>query len=273
MILSAYGSAAAFSADRINAPKERPTLRQMFGISAEIEVMLKERHVKRDSSIIRANQHAAGEKGGPDHDRGYDWQALVELINGRGGEAHLGVRGQVGREGEILLRFESRETLGERLVNRRVGIAAERDPLRRGIPVDAVDHYLGHFGRIAERNARPILNETASRAGRAVIIGVHLRAELGAAEPELRACAARLDDGDADIERRDVLHSRLDEAFDSPLARVIQARARKGGLAAIGGDLDYSAAALLAEMRKGRAHHLDRAYQVSVDLVEDLLIR
>ncbi len=29
MILSAYGSAAAFSADRINAPKERPTLRQM----------------------------------------------------------------------------------------------------------------------------------------------------------------------------------------------------------------------------------------------------
>ena len=129
------------------------------------------------------------------------------------------------------------------------------------------------FGRIAERNARPILNETASRAGRAVIIGVHLRAELGAAEPEPRACAARLDDGDADIERRDVLHSRLDEAFDSPLARVIQARARKGGLAAIGGDLDYSAAALLAEMRKGRAHHLDRAYQVSVDLVEDLLFR
>jgi hypothetical protein len=64
MILSAYGSAAAFSADRINAPKELPTLRQMFGISAEIEVMLKERHVKRDSSIIRANQHAAGGKGG-----------------------------------------------------------------------------------------------------------------------------------------------------------------------------------------------------------------
>jgi hypothetical protein len=48
MILSAYGSAAAFSADRINAPKERPTLRQMFGISAEIEDMLKERHVKRE---------------------------------------------------------------------------------------------------------------------------------------------------------------------------------------------------------------------------------
>jgi len=55
--LFAYGSAAAFYADRINAPKERPTLRQMFGISAEIEAMLKERHIKSETWIVDAFYH------------------------------------------------------------------------------------------------------------------------------------------------------------------------------------------------------------------------
>jgi hypothetical protein len=47
--LFAYGSAAAFYADRIHAPKERPTLRRMFGISDEVEALLKERHIKSES--------------------------------------------------------------------------------------------------------------------------------------------------------------------------------------------------------------------------------
>ena len=36
---------------------------------------------------------------------------------------------------------------------------------------------------------------------------------------------------------------------------------------------DDPAAALRVQVRKGCAHHLDRADQVGVDLVEDLLIR
>ena len=54
----------------------------------------------------------------------------------------------------MLLRFKSRETLGERLVNRGVGIAAECDPFRRRVLVDAVDHYFDHLGRIALRRRR-----------------------------------------------------------------------------------------------------------------------
>jgi hypothetical protein len=184
----------------------------------------------------------------------------------------LGARGQVGREGEILLRFESRETLRQSLVDHGIGVAARRDPLRRRVLVDAVD-YLSHLGRIALREARGILKDTASHAGRSVIIDVHLRTELGAAEPELCARTARLDDGDADIEGRDVLHRRLNEALDSPLACVIQAPARKGGLAAISGDLDDATAALPAQMRKSCAHHLDRADQDGIDLVDDLFVR
>ena len=64
---------------------------------------------------------------------------------------------------------------------------------------------------------RGILKDSASHAGRSVIVDVHLGAELGAAEPELRACAARLDGGDADIERSDFLPNCVDEAFDSRL--------------------------------------------------------
>ena len=55
--LFAYGSAAAFYADRIDAPKERPTLRRMFGISDEVETLLKERHIKSESWIVDAFYH------------------------------------------------------------------------------------------------------------------------------------------------------------------------------------------------------------------------
>jgi hypothetical protein len=38
--------------------------------------------------------------------------------------ALVGVRGQVGREGEMLLRFQSREPLRQGLVDYRIGVAA-----------------------------------------------------------------------------------------------------------------------------------------------------
>ena len=52
--------------------------------------------------------------------------------------------------------------------------------------------YLGHLGRFALREARGILKDPASQAGRSVIIDVHLRTELGSAEPELCACSPGL---------------------------------------------------------------------------------
>jgi hypothetical protein len=55
------------------------------------------------------------------------------------------------------------------------------------------------------------------------------------------------------------LHHRVEEAFDAPLACMIKGPGWKGGLAAIGGELDNPAATLLAQVRKGHAHHLDRS--------------
>ena len=55
--LFSYGSAAAFYADRIYSSKERPTLRQRFGISQEVERMLKERLIRSEVWIVDAFYH------------------------------------------------------------------------------------------------------------------------------------------------------------------------------------------------------------------------
>jgi hypothetical protein len=81
-----------------------------------------------------------------------------------------------------------------------------------------------------------------------------------------------LDERAPDIERIDFLPDRVDEAFYARLARMIERSAGKRALPAIGGEIDGSSAALLAQMRKGCAHYLDRADQIGVDLAEDLVI-
>jgi len=55
--LLSYGSAAAFYADRIDAPMQRPTLRRMFGISDEVETILKKRNIKSEAWIVDAFYH------------------------------------------------------------------------------------------------------------------------------------------------------------------------------------------------------------------------
>ena len=70
-----------------------------------------------------------------------------------------------------------------------------------------------YVGIAAERKACGFLNETSSHAGRGFTIDVLLRTEFGASVPELRACVARLDDGDADVERGDFLPNRVGEAY------------------------------------------------------------
>src|SRR6266436_4453619 len=54
--------------------------------------------------------------------------------------------------------------------------------------------------------------------------------------------------------------------------RVIKAEARIGHLAAFGGDLQYTAATLTAQMRKTCADQRDRADKVRVDLPVDLIV-
>src|SRR5712692_8519021 len=100
--------------------------------------------------------------------------------------------GYVGRKGEILLRFDQRQTLCQSLLERCKGVAAKHDPLWRRILVDAVDHYLDHPGGIAKRKARRILKDTMDHSCRSALVRFHLRADLCAAEPELCACPARL---------------------------------------------------------------------------------
>jgi len=79
------------------------------------------------------------------------------------------------------------------------------------------------------------------------------------------------DEGEANIDVESALS--VAPAFDAPFAGVIQGGAGMGGLAAIRGELDNPAAALLAQVGECRAHHPDRAEQVGADLLGDLFVR
>lgn len=55
--LLSYGAAAAFYADRLDAPQQRPSLRRAFGISETIETVLKQRNIKSQAWIVDAFYH------------------------------------------------------------------------------------------------------------------------------------------------------------------------------------------------------------------------
>ncbi len=56
--LFAYGGAGAFYADRLDAPpQQRPSLRRAFGISEEIEEILKQRNIKSEAWIVHDFYH------------------------------------------------------------------------------------------------------------------------------------------------------------------------------------------------------------------------
>src|SRR5580704_17959987 len=65
---------------------------------------------------------------------------------------------EVGKERNISLRFESGKAIRQRLVDRAIGVAAERDPLRRRNLIDAVDDDFHHLGGIAGRKARRVFD-------------------------------------------------------------------------------------------------------------------
>lgn len=69
--------------------------------------------------------------------------------------------------------------------------------------------------------------------GRPALVCFHQGAKLRPAKAKIRASAARLDNRDTDLERRDFLAEGVKKAFKAPLARVIERTARKGRLAAI----------------------------------------
>jgi NADPH-dependent curcumin reductase CurA len=55
--LFSYGGAAAFYADRLDTPRQRPSLRRAFGISDDIETRLKKQNIKSECWIVDALYH------------------------------------------------------------------------------------------------------------------------------------------------------------------------------------------------------------------------
>jgi len=55
--LFSYGGAAAYYADKPDAPRQRPSLRQAFGISENVEAVLKKRNIKSECWIVDAFYH------------------------------------------------------------------------------------------------------------------------------------------------------------------------------------------------------------------------
>jgi NADPH-dependent curcumin reductase CurA len=55
--LLSYGSAAAFYSDRLDAPQHRSSLRRRFGISENVEVILKKRNIKSEAWIVDEFYH------------------------------------------------------------------------------------------------------------------------------------------------------------------------------------------------------------------------
>src|ERR1700682_1279489 len=55
--LFSFGGAAAYYADKLDAPQRRPSLRRAFGISENIEAVLKKRNIKSECWIVDAFYH------------------------------------------------------------------------------------------------------------------------------------------------------------------------------------------------------------------------
>ena len=55
--LFSYGGAAAYYADKHDAPRQRPSLRRAFGISEYVEAVLKKRNIKSECWIVDAFYH------------------------------------------------------------------------------------------------------------------------------------------------------------------------------------------------------------------------
>lgn len=55
--LFSYGGAAAFYADKLDAPQQRPSLRRAFGISENVEAVLKQKNIKAECWIVDSFYH------------------------------------------------------------------------------------------------------------------------------------------------------------------------------------------------------------------------
>src|ERR1700674_5571459 len=73
---------------------------------------------------------------------------------------------EVCRESKLPLRFEGGKTVSQRLVDCTIAVAAQRDPLRRRILIDAADDDLRHLSGIARRKTRRILDHGVDHRGR-----------------------------------------------------------------------------------------------------------
>jgi hypothetical protein len=55
--LFSYGGAAAYYADKLDAPQQRPSLRRAFGISENVDTILKKRNIKSECWIVDTFYH------------------------------------------------------------------------------------------------------------------------------------------------------------------------------------------------------------------------
>jgi NADPH-dependent curcumin reductase CurA len=109
--LLSYGSAAAFYAEKLDAPQQRASLRRRFGISETVETVLKKRNIKSEAWIVDEFYHERL-KAEDDLSRLLRRGALKPISNVVEGFDNLpnAVVGlyQTARSGKLQVRFEPR---------------------------------------------------------------------------------------------------------------------------------------------------------------------
>jgi hypothetical protein len=136
--------------------------------------------------------------------------------------------GEVSREGQI----KGCDPIGQGRTDVGIGVAAQRKPLGGGTAVYRIDHQLSHLDGIALHRKRTGRESTAHFADWSILVDGHRR-RTDNATSKARVGGARFDDRELDAEKCDFLGDRLNEAFDRPFGRVIQAEIRIGDLATL----------------------------------------
>src|SRR5580658_908190 len=117
----------------------------------------------------------------------------------------------------------------------------------------------------------PLPRGVTDFADRGVLVDRH-RLRPNEASTEVSAAGARLNERKCYSEGRDFLGGRLDKALDAPLGCMVEAETGIGHLAAFRRNLQHVTTALRAQMRQAGANDADRADEIGVDLMPDLLV-
>lgn len=150
--------------------------------------------------------------------------------------------------------------------------ACEPSTIRNGAGFRSTLAMIAVAIRVAHRQTVGRVEHLLERARRRPCIRSQSISHLGAAVTEFGASAARLDDGDADPERGDLLGYGFAEAFDAPFGGVVQRVACERHLPAVAGQLNDAPAACFSHMWQNRADQLNASGQVGGHDRVDLLV-